>query len=109
MQYDSERAFYRVQYPLRERPTFVTEGMELLVWDVSEFGLRFAAAPRLEIEKGDVIKGVIRFKNRGERSVEGEVVWKEGPIAALCLRVPIPYVTVLNEQRYLRRRYNLVD
>jgi hypothetical protein len=109
MEYTKERAFFRVQYPLKERPSFFARGTELVVWDVSEFGLRFAAIPRLKIEKGDEIEGTIRFRNRGERKVEGVVVWKQGPIAALQLKVPIPFVTVLNEQRYLRSKYSLVD
>jgi hypothetical protein len=104
-----ERAFYRVQYPLRERPTFSMEGVDLPVVDVSELGIRLSADCAWEVEEGDVLEGTIRFRDRGERRVEGEVVWKRGTILALCLRVPIPFGVILREQRYLRKRYRLVD
>jgi hypothetical protein len=109
MEYDRERAFYRVSYPTRERPTFDTQGYELAVHDVSEFGLCFAPDPALPLEVGDVLSGTVRFRNRGELVVEGSVVWKKESLAALELTVPVPFARILGEQRYLRSRYLQVD
>lgn len=113
MRYERERAFYRVEYPIQERPELHLEGEDsavLRVFDVSEHGLRFAPDPSLTIDLGDVLKGTIRFGRRAEQEVQGEVVWIRDRAAALRLRVPIPFGTILDEQRYLRSRYrNLLD
>lgn len=102
-----ERAYYRVEYPSQERPTLVSGETEMAVHDLSEHGVRFATHADLPIREGDALSGSIRFRGRGrdELHVEGTVVWVRGPVAALKLEVPIPFATILDEQRYLRTRY----
>ena len=113
MRNDRERAFYRVEYPIQERPLLILEGQHskrLSVVDVSEHGFRFAIEPDLELAVGDVIKGNIQFRGRAQLSVQGEVVWILAKSAAVRLEVPIPFGMILDEQRYLRSRYrNLLD
>ena len=109
MRYSRERAFYRVEYPIQERPSFVFDGAELSVIDVSEYGIRFLTDVAVALKIGDVLDGVIRFRGRAEESVGGEVVWIRAKTAALKLEVPIPFGTILSEQRYLRSRYRLME
>jgi hypothetical protein len=109
MRYSRERAFYRVEYPIQERPSFVIDGGELSILDMSEYGIRFLTKVDIEMNVGDILDGVIRFRGRAEESVGGEVVWIRAKTAALKLEVPIPFGTILSEQRYLRSRYRLME
>lgn len=104
-----ERAYYRVEYPIQERPALVVGEVEMAVHDVSEHGVRFARHPDLRLSEGDAVSGLIRFRDRGELQVEGQVVWIRGPLAALELAVPVPFGTILDEQRHLRDRYRRVE
>ena len=90
--------------------TFYSESdADLSVLDVSEYGIRFLTDASVAIKIGDVIDGVIRFRGRAEESVGGEIVWIRAKTAALKLEVPIPFGTILSEQRYLRSRYRLME
>jgi len=109
MRYSRERAFYRVEYPIQERPNLVIDGAELSVLDVSEYGIRFLTDAGFPIKIGDVLDGVLQFRGRAEEAVEGEVVWIRAKTAALRLEVPVPFGTILSEQRYLRSRYRLIE
>jgi hypothetical protein len=109
MRHPRERAHYRVEYPIQERPAFVVGEIEMAVYDLSENGVRFAAHAGLPVQEGDGLSGSIQFRGRGELHVEGTVVWVRGPVAALKLEVPIPFGTILDEQRFLRTRYRHVE
>jgi hypothetical protein len=106
-----ERAYYRVEYPIQERPAFFAGETEMAVYDLSEYGVRFATHTDLPVQEGDALSGSIRFpgRNRDELHVEGTVVWVRGTVAALKLEVPIPFGDILDEQRYLRTRYRHVE
>ncbi|NIP92153.1 MAG: PilZ domain-containing protein [Akkermansiaceae bacterium] len=105
MRHPRERAYYRVEYPIQERPAFVVDEVEMAVHDLSEHGVRFTRHPHLRLAEGETVSGLIRFRDRGELHVEGRVVWVRGDMAALELQVPVPFGTILDEQRYLRNRY----
>ena len=109
MRYSRQRAFYRVQYPTQERPTLLVGSVETPVFDVSEYGIRFAAHADLDLELGQRIDGVLRFRERATQGIQGEVVWIRNRAAALKLLEPIPFGVILDEQRYLRSRFKLLD
>ena len=109
MRYNRQRAFYRVQYPTQERPTFLLGLEEVPVLDVSEYGIRFGIHDGLELEPGQEIEGLSRFRERATHKVKGEVVWIRNRAAAMKLQVPVPFGIILDEQRYLRSRYKLLD
>ncbi len=102
-----ERAFYRIQYPPRERPSLVIDGRRLEVLDVSEFGVRFRNPKEEGVEKGQRLVGTLRLGRRRLLALDGDVIWMRGDLAAVKLRTPIPFGIILDEQRYLRSRYSL--
>ena len=113
MRENRERAFYRVEYPIQERPDLTLEGhpdKPMSVFDVSEHGIRFAPRPDVELDVGDRVEGRLAFRGRATIDVAGEVVWAQNRSAALRLDRTIPFGTILDEQRYLRSRYrNLME
>jgi hypothetical protein len=101
-----ERSYYRIVFPLAERPLLILEGRQYTVVDCSEHGLRFLRTPALPLEVGTVLHGVIRFQRGAEAAVEGEVVRLQDAHAAVHLNItPIPMAMIFDEQRYLRSRY----
>ena len=106
MKYPAERAFYRIVFPMRERPILVLEGREHYVIDCSEHGLRFVRQSWPELERGMMVQGTLRFHRGEEVEVEGEVVRVQDEQVALHLSVrPIPMGRIIEEQRYLRMLY----
>lgn len=108
MRQNRERAFYRVEYPTQERPDLRLgggQGVSLPVFDISEHGLRFAPRPDVSLSVGDRVNGSLSFRGRATVAIDGEVVWVQTKSVALRLNVPIPFATIMDEQRYLRSRY----
>jgi PilZ domain len=105
MEFPHERAHFRIEYPIRERPTFYIGGVPHQVADCSERGLRFLlTGPAPEI--GERISGKLRFTRGSEMVLEGEVVRLHEQSAGLKLIGPgIPMRTIFDEQRFIRKRY----
>jgi hypothetical protein len=107
MEYSKERRHYRIQYPLRARPSFVSGGITVEVVDCSESGLRYERAendPRPAV--GSEFRGVIHFPTGDQLEVEGVIARVDKrTVAVRLVGSGIPYATILKEQRYLRRHY----
>jgi len=105
MKWPHERAFYRIEYPTRERPLFETDSEVLDVIDACEFGIRIQlrmARP----QKGDPVQGTIRFRRGTEVTVEGVIVRIVDGYAAIELKPPgIPLRVIFDEQKFLLRHY----
>ncbi len=103
---DSARDFYRVTYPMRERPVLVLQDAEWPIYDLSETGIRYEVATGDLPEVGEEIYGEVRFQ-RGDRTlIAGEVLRIEGRRIALRLEPPgVPFRILLEEQQFLRTKY----
>lgn len=103
-----ERAHYRIPYPLRERPRFTMAGQEqeYEVLNCSEMGVCYVVRGECPVVPGDVVHGRLRFSRGHEVEIEGVVVRVQDDNVALHLSgMPIPFVVILDEQRYLRQKY----
>lgn len=100
-----QRAAYRIMYPTADRPRFVVDDRVHDVIDCSEYGLRFRMTAGARFERGQLVKGVIRFRNGLEQWVEGTVIRIQDGCAALQLSVTVPFAVIIDEQRSLRLRY----
>ncbi|MFO7262315.1 MAG: PilZ domain-containing protein [bacterium] len=101
-----EREYYRIQYPVRERPRFLVDGKEYEVLNCSEMGVCYVVPGEVPIVPGDVVHGKIRFSRGDEVEIEGVVVRvQDGTVALHLAAMPIPFVVILNEQQYLRQKY----
>lgn len=105
MSWEHERAHFRVEYPIRERPTFTAGGVSYLVADCSEQGMRYVETGEMP-EMGTRLAGRLRFSRGEELDVEGEVVRFFDRSVGLRLNgAGIPMRTIFDEQRFLRKLY----
>ena len=107
---DSRREFYRVIYPLDERPTVTVGRLVHAVVDCSERGLRYEVKDRRVPQLGAEFKGRLRFRRGAEILVNGEVIRARSGLVVVKLDPPLPFGEILSEQRYLRGKgYTLRD
>lgn len=108
MSYPFDRAHYRIQYPMRERPELLMEGKRREVIDCSERGLRFTCPGGPFPEPGTMLHGRVRFRRGMETQIQGTVVRIQDEEVALHLtNSEIPLAIIFGEQRYLRAHYPL--
>ncbi len=101
-----ERAFYRLVYPIVCRPELRVGGDAFLVIDLSEQGIRFRAAEGPYPLLGTVFTGQIVLQTAGPVEVEGRIVRIQPPEIGAVLTKGVPFAVMLEEQRYLARRFN---
>ena len=104
----NKRGYYRIEYPIGDRPLVVADDHGLEIIDCSESGLRYAlpdTKPRPEV--GSDFAGSIRFREATENvEVIGVVARVYGPSVAVRFTAKtIPFSVILAEQRRLRRQY----
>ena len=103
---ESTRAYFRVGYPLAERPRLILGDAIHQVLDCSEGGFRFHSAGFPALEVGSTIEGRIRFRRGAQVTVQGRVVWtQKGQVAVILTESRIPLSIIYDEQRYLRKHY----
>lgn len=103
----NQRKYYRVQYPGPALPDLVVADRTWKVIECSESGLRYALTgtdPAPDV--GEQVAGLLRFGTRAEMKVEGVVVRvDESGVAVHLGDSPVPFKTVLREQRFLRAHF----
>ena len=106
----NQRSYYRVEYPLRECPSFISdESKEYRVLDISEKGMRLQKNENPTLEVGSVLKGTITLHTSGKADVTGKVVRDTEECIAVLLRVGIPFSQIVNEQQYLQQLNKYID
>jgi hypothetical protein len=101
----SRRAFFRINYPLVERPAFEVGRFIYEVVDCSELGLRYEIRDRRVPMLGAQLAGKIVFRRGQEVQVAGEVIRSSGGFVVLQLDAPgVTFHEMLAEQRYLRAK-----
>jgi hypothetical protein len=99
----SRREFYRVEYPIRLRPTIVLAGRTHRVLDLSETGLRYLLGGAEPPHEGVEVEGEVCFDDGERCTIRGVRLRLEGETCALQLVVGMPLARVIAEQRLLRR------
>lgn len=101
-----DRSFFRIEYPRRERPFLRVGGVEHVVVDCCEAGVRFIQRTGETFARGDPLEGEMRFRRGEQVPVSGVVVRvQEGEVAVHLRERGIPFQIILAEQRYLRAHY----
>jgi hypothetical protein len=104
--YSSERQFYRLDFPPKERPGFVVGELVMPVVEVSEGGMRYEPVSGHRPEIGEQVDGVVRFRQAGDVEVRGTVSrWQGSTVVVIFERPGLPYAAIMQEQRFLMRRY----
>ncbi len=102
---DNSRNYYRVEYPSGDRPSFECAGRSYEVIDVSEMGLRLAVSADDPWVENETVVGTVTFRDNATCKVSGSVLRKTDDGIAIVLTEGVPLPRVLEEQRYLIKRY----
>lgn len=101
----NQRAFYRIPFPVWERPRLVIGSQICEVADCSEQGVRYRPSSVSHPQLGAAVSGTLRFPSGTAVPVAGIVVRAGETEVALHLRGEgIPFSIILREQLQLRRR-----
>jgi hypothetical protein len=100
-----DRAFYRLVYPLTARPRLRLGPHPLEVLDLSEEGVRLLWNPALQLVVGEGFEGTIDLPSGPSLPIEGMVLWVDLPRIGARLIQGVPFSVMLEEQRYIQRRF----
>lgn len=102
---EQRREYFRVEYPIVERPVFSITTGKFDVIDVSEFGVRFNVSVAHDFVPGQMIAGKIRFGDGRAYDCMGEVVRVDDYSVSMYLHTPIPMLRIQKETVHLMMSY----
>jgi hypothetical protein len=106
MSYPFQREYYRILYPLQERPQLVLQEEAYEVVDCSERGLRYCVPKAPLPAIGATVQGQLRFRRGAAVTIQGNVVRiQDDEVAIHFPSAQIPLSVLFDEQRYLRMNY----
>lgn len=103
-----QRAFFRLRYPIADRPQSSLLGQQYQTTEISEYGMRLATPSTEAFAPDQVIEVVITFQDGEMVTVLGRVLRIEEAEVALGLLDSIPEARITREQRYLLQKYSRV-
>ena len=102
------REFFRVRYPLKERPLFHAPDLVASVADFSETGMTLvgAAGANANVRPGDRVTGVIQFRHSPRPTVDGVVQrLTENGFVVRFDEARVPWAAVPSEERAILKRH----
>ncbi len=106
----NKRNFFRIEYPARERPRFISDDKhEYQVLDISERGMRLRKNDDAPLEIGSTLKGHVKLHVTGNVSVVGKIIRDTEDCLAIFLHVGIQFSLIVNEQQYLQQLNKYLD
>ncbi len=104
-QLPQRRAYYRVVYPLLDRPKIFIKSQPFPIIDICEKGVRFAYRSEDGLPFNVRLAARIEFHDGEQIFVNGKVVRVEPNAVAIFLSGEIPLARIIKEQRYLIQKY----
>lgn len=102
---EQRREYYRVLYPVIDRPVLSVNAGKFEVIDVSEFGVRFKRDDQCVFEPGMHLVARIFFSDGNSYDCAGEILRCEEESVSVQLHTPIPMHRIRAESVYLRLNY----
>ncbi|MDQ1363465.1 MAG: hypothetical protein QG652_1326 [Pseudomonadota bacterium] len=102
---EQRREYYRVQYPVADRPVLSAKTGQFEVMDVSEFGVRFRQDAPHVFEPGINLEARIRFNDGYEHEFGGEILRCDADSVSVKLHKPISLRRIQAESVYLMVNY----
>lgn len=103
---EQRREYYRVQYPVADRPLLKAITGQFEVIDVSEYGVRFKQDDQHSFAPGMSLIARIRFADGHEYECCGEVLRCDAMSVSAKLLKPIPMQRIQSESAYLILTYH---
>ena len=104
-QSQNKREYFRLQYPVIDRPKLQLNGRDFQVFEISEKGLQFAHADKFAFPMGAAVSGLITFHDGQTVSVSGKFVRYQPLVHIIADLEGIDLQRMLKEQLYLRNKY----
>ena len=103
----SRREYYRLNYPVNDRPEFRYKNLNFKISNLSEKGLKFItnAKHNINFNINDQIAGRIYFKDGNTALISGQVIRIEPDGIVLSLDIGITLQRIMIEQRQLIAKY----
>ena len=103
-----QRKYYRLKYPVAERPVVRSENCEYEIAEISEGGARIVVAGQGPFEAGQPFSGTILFADGEEVDVRGIILRQESDEIAVRLSIGISFKRMVTEQAQLKQRLTWV-
>jgi hypothetical protein len=103
---EQRREYFRVEYPVIERPVLVSNTGRFEVLDVSEFGVRFADYAAHAFAPGMQLLARLQFNDGYEFSCYGLVLRCDHDLVGVQLLTPIPLKRIHVESAHLMQAYH---
>jgi len=100
-----QREFYRLWYPVAERPSLRIGDQEFDVSEVSEAGARIVIASQVVLGEADGFTGTITFRSGERESVEGTILRSSENEIVANLTSGISLKRMMAEQIRIRQKY----
>lgn len=99
------RQFFRLRYPIAERPTIELQGESYQVCEISEEGARLLFRSAKPVSFGETMTGTIHFFDSEDVDVEGIPLRQHGCEVALKLTKGLSLKRMTDEQLHLLEKY----
>lgn len=103
---EQRREYYRVHYPMSDRPVLSDKTDHFEVLDVSEFGVCFKQDARYIFNPGMLLIANICFSDGNVYECSGEVLHCDGDRVCVQLHKAIPMQRIRAESVYLSMTYS---
>lgn len=101
----NQRSFFRLSFPLHERPKLSISGENYLVLELSEEGCRFQRQRSSSFEVGHAITGTLTFSSGKQEQVAGTIVRVYRNVYVSQFSKRISFHPMMELQQDLARRY----
>ena len=102
---DEKRQYYRLTYPLAERPRLALRGHFFLVIDLSEGGAMIARGRSGNPVVGEEVQGTLTFPDGEQEQVAGTVLRSNEISFAITFQKGVSMRRMMMEQRRVFTRY----
>lgn len=103
---EQKREYYRVEYPMNDRPALLSRDDEFEIIDISEGGLKFKKDSNTDFSVGDVLGGTIKFSDNYFFKCMGKVVRIDDDNVAINHTHHLPLERIRAEHLLLIQKYN---
>lgn len=103
--YAERRQFFRLRYPFADRPRLIVQHKVYELTEISEGGLRFSSKQAAQFPLAQFLTVTLSLHGGKTVDVEGHTLRIERDEVIMQLTLGIPGRVVVDEQRYLIRKY----
>ena len=105
MSEENKRNYYRLVYPIGDRPILKLGKRSFIVFNVSEQGIKFIKGDEFHLKIDEIVSGVLVFGDRATFPIEARIYRIAQKQAVIVLSKNLPLKHIMEEQRYLIRKY----